>query len=451
MEKRTLLALVALVLLAGGALVVLRAPEKGQRKGPPPRPIPEIKAADLTHLEVTNDKQQKTVLEKSGSDWRVKAPGDWKADQSAVKGLTDGLEKLTFADTASETADKHAELGVADGKGAHIVAQAGGKTVADLYVGKSVSSYTMIRVAGKNETWQGSGLFPYAVNREPSGWRDHTVFDFPAADADKLTVETGGQKLVLEKEAAAKDAKPGDQPKWKVASSEGAGPKTTDALDQAQATGAVQALASLHAADFADDKKPEEVKGAAGALTVTAEVKGKPHTLYVGGEKGDDIFIASSDSPTVYTVKKFALERVGRKPIDYRDKTLTKVKDAELSGLDITSGGETTALVAKDGQWKTAKGTADDTKVKPVVASFDNLQASGFSEEKDAAKTGLAKPAGQAVLHLKNKSTVTLKIGAATKDGTDYYVQKVGAPDVYLVKKYAVDRFLKKPADLIKK
>ena len=45
---------------------------------------------------------------------------------------------------------------------------------------------------------------------------------------------------------------------------------------------------------------------------------------------------------------------------------------------------------------------------------------------------------------------MTIKVGAATKDG-DYYVQKVGSPDVYLVKKYAVDRWMKKTADLDRK
>src|SRR5262249_26738618 len=102
------------------------------------------------------------------------------------------------------------------------------------------------------------------------------------------------------------------------------------------------------------------------------------------------------------------------------------------------------------GKWALAKGTADEAKVKPVVSAFENLQADGFAEAKDPATTGLAKPAGEAVLHLKNKQTVTIKVGAAPKHG-DYYVHKVGAPEVYRVKKYAVDRWMKKPADLTKK
>jgi hypothetical protein len=449
MEKRTLYTLLAVIVLGGLAFAVMRAPEKGERKGPPPRPIPQLKAADIAHLELTNDKQQHTVLEKSGGDWQVKEPGAWKADQAAVKQVIDSLEKLAFSDTASETTAKHEELGVADGKSARIVAKdAGGKTLTDLLVGKAVGGSTMMRLPGKTEVWQATGLYPYVIAREPKGWRDHTMFDFPVSDVEKLAVVAGGDKLTLEKLPAEKD-KPNDT-KWKIVESAGGAPKAGDALDHQQATAAAQAIASLHASDFLDDQKNDAALQKAARVTVTVTAKGKPHTLYVLGDKGDDVTVATSDSPTVFTVKKYSLDRIGRKPIDYRDKTLAQVKDADLESVDITAAGETTTLTQKDGKWSASKGTADETKVKPVVSGFDNLQADGFSDEKDPATTGLAKPAGQAVLHLKNKQTVAIKVGAATKDG-DYYVQKVGSPDVYRVKKFAVDRWMKKSADLTKK
>lgn len=448
MEKRTWFALIAVIALGAGAFAVMRSPEKGQRSGPPPRPIAEIKAADVASLEVSNDKQEKTVLDKSGGEWRVKQPGDWKADANAVKALVDALGKLSFGDIVSENVDKQADLGVAEGKAARVVAKdAGGKTLADLWVGKTVGGFTMVRPEGKNEVWQASGLYPYVLAKEPKGWRDHAIFDFPVADVSKLTVEAGADKLVVEREEKKKDDKQPGEAKWKVDEAAGAAPKTTDALDQTQVNAVVSGLASLHASDFADKEKPEDVHKAA-TVTLTAMVKDKPHTLWVGAAKGDDVTVATPDSPTVYTVKKYSLDHIARKPIDYRDKTLVKAKEADLASVAITDGGETTTLTqGKDGKWTAAKGTADESKVKPVVSAFDDLQASGFAEEKDPAKTGLKKPAGEVVLHLKNKQTVTLKVGAATKDG-DYYVEKVGAPDVYLVKKYAVDRWLKKPADL---
>ncbi len=447
MEKRTLYALIAVIALGAIAFAVLRSPEKGQRKGPPPRPVAEIKSADVAKLELTNDKQEKTVLERTGaSEWRVKSPGDWKADQQGVKQVLDGLEKLSFADIASENADKQAELGVADGKGARLVAKNGsGTTLADLHVGKTVGGYTMMRVDGKTETWQAGGLYPYTIGRGPSGWRDHAIFELTAADIDKLTVEAPGGKLALSRDSGDKD-KPNDA-KWKIVETTGTAPKTSADLDMTQVNAVVQGLSNLHAADFADDKKVDDVKG---KLAITVDAKGKPHTLWVGGEHGDDVFVASSDSPQVYTVKKFSIEHIAKKPIDYRDKTIVKVKEADLQSVDITAGSETTVLTQKDGKWSAAKGTADDSKVKPAIGGFDNLVAASFSDEKDPAKTGLKKPSGRAVLRQKGKPPVTITVGAATKDG-DYYVEKAGAPDVYLVKKYAIDRWMKKTAELTKK
>ncbi len=444
MEKRTLYALIAVVALGAVAFWVVRAPEKGQRQGPPPRPIPELKANDIAQLELTNDKGEKTALERTGAtEWRVKSPGDYKADDQGVKMVLDGLEKLTFADVASENVDKQAELGVADGKGARIVAKNGARTIADLHVGKAIGGYTMVRVDGKNETWQASGLYPYTVGRAPSGWRDHAIFALTAADIDKVTVESGPSKLVLARDGGDK----GNETKWKVAESTGAAPKTTADLDVAQVNAVVQGIANLHATDFADDKKVDEVKGKGPTITVVA--KGAPHTLFVGGEKGDDVFVATSDAPQVYSVKKYSLEHFAKKPVDYRDKTIVKAKEADIAAVDITAGGETTTLTqGKDGKWTASKGTADDSKVKPAILGFDNLVANSFSDDKEPAKTGLNKPQGRAVLHLKNKQSVVINVGAATKDG-DYYVQKGGSPDVFLVKKFAVDRWMKKPADLV--
>src|SRR5438067_12331084 len=127
MEKRTLYALLAMVALGAIAFAVLRSPEKGQRKGPPPRPVAAIKASEVGKRELTNGQNEKTVLERTGaSEWRVRSPGDWKADLQGVKQVLDGLEKLSFADVASENVDKQAELGVAGGQGARIVAKNGG-------------------------------------------------------------------------------------------------------------------------------------------------------------------------------------------------------------------------------------------------------------------------------------------------------------------------------------
>ena len=64
-----------------------------------------------------------------------------------------------------------------------------------------------------------------------------------------------------------------------------------------------------------------------------------------------------------------------------------------------------------------------------------------------AAKTGLDKPRATITVETAG-GKATVKVGALTTDSGDYYVQKDGSKDVVLVKRFAVDRLLKKPADL---
>ena len=121
--------------------------------------------------------------------------------------------------------------------------------------------------------------------RAPNGWRDHAIFELAAGDIDKLTVEDPTGKLVLTREAGGDKDKANDA-KWKIVETTGTAPKTSADLDMTQVNAAVTGLSNLHASDFADDKKVDEVKG---KLALTVEAKGKPHTLWVGAQKGDDV------------------------------------------------------------------------------------------------------------------------------------------------------------------
>ena len=302
----------------------------------------------------------------------------------------------------------------------------------------------MIRPAGKNDVWQATGFFGYMASREAKAWRDHVIFEFAATDGDKLTVDAGSSKLSLEK-LTEKDTR--GEAKWKILEATGDAPKTSDALDGSQVNQAVQAFATLRCNDFTDDKKPADTGLAKPWLTLTAGAKGKSYTLLVGGSSGEDTWVKTADAPQIYAVKKFALERLAHRPIDYRDKTLVKAKETDLATVEVTNAGQTVSLEHVGEKWKGKN--VDETKAKLLVGGFENLQAASFSEEKEPAKTGLGKPTATATLRLKDKSTVALKIGALTKDNLEYYVQKVGSPDVMMVKKFAVERFLKKPADLV--
>ena len=132
---------------------------------------------------------------------------------------------------------------------------------------------------------------------------------------------------------------------------------------------------------------------------------------------------------------------------DLRDKTIVDLKPEQIVGVAIEVGGVKTDL-ARSGadDWKATTPAAlavDAAKVKSLVGGFSAPKAASFAA--DAQRASLAKPAATLTLRLKDKSVVTLKFGAL-KD-QDYPVQKVGAPETYIIKKFSAERFLKKPDD----
>ncbi len=459
MEKKTLVALVAAVLLGVGAFFALRAPERGQRKtGAQSRPIAAIKAAEITQLELINEKQEKTALTKKPEGWRITSIGEQAADQGGIKTVVDALEKMSFADVVTEQKERFADLGVEDQRGQRVTVKgASGATVADFYLGKAVGGFTMVRPVGKDEVWQAANFFPYMTNREARNWRDHLIFDLNAADIDKLTVEAGGNKVTFEKIAAegSTPTKDGGAPRppveahWKLTETVGDAPKAADVLDVNLINGAIQSLSTLRAGDFADDKKLEETGLDKPLIKITVAGK-KNGALLIGATNGDDTWVKSEANAQIYTVKKYSLDRLNRRPADFRDKTLVKIKEIDLDSIDLAVGGESLTLTYDGTNWKGKGKPTDDGKTKVVAGSFENLVGSGFAEEKDPAKNGLgAKGVSTITLSPKTKGPATvIKVGSLSKDGSEYYVQRVGSADIVMLKKFQVDRFLKKASDL---
>jgi hypothetical protein len=463
MQQKTLIAVGALLVLGILAVLTLRAPEKGERTGPRPRPIAALKAADIKELDMTSGGgKDHIVMKLDNGSWKIAAPTFQtpQADQSLMKTAVEQLEKLSWGDLVTQKKEKQAELEVSDDRGAHVVAKdAAGKVLFDGWIGKSASGFTMVRPAGsfdKGEAWQATGLFKYTYAREAKAWRDHTILDFNKDDASRLAVEHGGEKLVLEKvtpPAPDKDKpepnKAKEEARWRVVDAN----VKVDPLDDTVANSMIVSMSTLKAADFDESTKPVDAGLAPPRYRVTATVKGQPMTLLVGNVKGDDSWVQVDGRSQIYLLRKYMLDRLAQKPIDFRDKTIVKAKEDDLTAIEVSDGSESYSLERAGSEWKLGKGkgTLDATKVKPVASAFEDLKGTGFAEASDAKTTGLAKPSATVTLRLRDKSAVTLRVGGKSADGTDEYVQRAGSPDVLVVKKYMVDRFVKKLADLTKK
>ena len=155
------------------------------------------------------------------------------------------------------------------------------------------------------------------------------------------------------------------------------------------------------------------------------------------------------DAPQVFTVKKYGLDAVAHIPQDLRDKAVVSFKADQLESVSIAEG-KTPPLLLKKGDkgWLADKlPEADEAKIKSVVEGFDGLTGSGFVPPGAPELASLAVPKQTVTVKPKGAAAVVLKIGDAR--GEDVVVQKVGQDALWL-KKYQVERFLKKASDLAK-
>jgi hypothetical protein len=443
MDKKTIIMLgLFVLLLAGviGAKVALRP--AGDRAGDRPRPLPALKAADLDGLDVTNAKLT-TSLKKTGETWAVTSPVNYPADASAVKTALEKIEQLAFDGVVTDKPEKHDDYEVSEGKGVRIVAKKGGAVLADFWIGKIAGGMTMLRVNGKNDVWRAVGSLKFVFGKETKNWRDHEVMTFKRDEVEKVELDTPAGKVVCKRDAGEQ----GKPDKWTILES----PTKIDKPDDSVPAGIMSTMMSLRAFDFADGVKPEDSGLDKPAATATAYLKGgAAKKILVGKQKGDQFHVKLPDRDQVFLISKYSIERLVKKPIDFRDKTIVDVKPEQIASILIDFADKKIDLQRAGEEWKAiapADLVADSNKVKSVVSGFTSLKAYSFADEA-FAKEGMAKPAGSVTVKLKDKSSFTLKFGAL-KD-QDYPVQKVGSPEVFVLKKFAAERLLKKPDDLKK-
>jgi hypothetical protein len=454
--KKTLIAAAAFGVLIAVALLVMKSPEKGERVGESPRPVPAIAAGDVDTLVVTKDGKA-TTIKREGDAFKIVDPVAYPADKDSGKDAFEAIEKLEFGSLVTNQKSRHKDFEV-DDSAVRVAAKKGDKVVADLRVGKVSNNMTLVRVEGKDEVWQAQGSLKYKFDRDTSGWRDKSITTFEEANVTGLEVKASdGSRIVLARVTPDADAGVAEAG-WTVK-------ETTlkiDDLDKSIADGIVNSMYAFKANDFGDGAKPEETGLANPKLTVVVTLKdGKSETVHLGNKKGEDEFYLKKEgSEQIFTARKWNVERLAKRPIEFRDKTLCNLSEGEIGQVAVAGNKDAYTLVrtGKEGAdaWKLSKPTGidlDTGKVTSIAGAFVEWKAKGFAEASDPKATGLGRPTAtiDARSKLAGGAGCTLKIGAETEDKQSYFAQLAGKPDVFEVPKWAVDRVLVKHDDLKKK
>jgi hypothetical protein len=426
-------------LMAGIALFVLRRPEEGERAAAQARPVAALGPGGLDELEVVVARKaaRTTVRSIDGKFW-VMAPVEYPANQDGARAAFEALERLSFSSLVTDRQARHAELEVDDAKGAHVIARKRGRPLLELVVGKTIEAEhtTMVRLAGSNDVWQVQGELHDVFDKSTDDWRDRRIAPFEGRNAEKIEVTTpDGSRIVMRKTGQGS----GPRVPWEVVEAS----FDVGKLDSVMANHLVESMSSLTAAGFADGANLRDTGLEPPAVTVTVHVTGgETDTLLVGKSDGKHhVFVKNPALPQIFLAHDFDIDRAGRRPIQFRDRTLCDINDGDIVAYSVTDGADSYAVAKRDGAWRAtapAGFVADPDKVTPLATVFRGWVAPEIAE---APPADAMQPLRAVIVGRSKKASCTIQVGGEPKNHEPaYYVRTPTSRNIYVVPKWMVDR-----------
>jgi Domain of unknown function (DUF4340) len=404
--------------------------------------------------------------------WELTKPIGAPADRFAVRNLLNRLERMVVREKATDIGrDQFARHGLEDKRGIRCQVYIGDKVIADMIVGNPQKPKrgakrgasrsarrgrrgitTLIRKFGTDDVYRVTGSLTYIFKRAASGWRDATVIGVQREDLAKLSLTLTSGQIVLKRDATETNSRKRFT-NWELVSSK----PELKTLDQSAITRLVSLLTRLRATSFVSKSTPEEtgLDKPRGIIELT-DKDGKVTILLVGAKDGKKraAFAQIKGDKRVFLVRH-PLDDLPDQPIsNYKDKRLINALAGEINSILIEKNSETVKFTKVGRVWKAdepADLTFDRNKLMGSVRMLEGrFSAHRFATKTDPAATGLSKPGGRIVVTVavpkKPVVTVEVLIGRVGPRG-DFYVQIKGKPQVYLVRKWVLNRIYRGPRE----
>ena len=428
---KTLVALLALLLVAGGiAGVALWAGKDEQKKAEAKEKSEKLFDFDKAHareLRLSKDGHPVARLVKGEKSWKLVQPVEAEADDTAVDSLLSSLSGLKQKKDLPDEKDLKSfgldqpKLEVAvkldDGKEQGVQIGTDNSFDNTLYA-KKLGDSTVRVIDAYQKT---------ALEKTAFDLRDKKVAHLDdAAELKRIDVAGVKSPYVLEKDGTT----------WKVngaAADAGAADRVASALKSLRAT-AVAAEKAGSLKEFGLDKPKATVK-----LAVAAGSDTYARVVRIGQVKSgaaQKTYAKREDSATVYEVDKQVLTDVEKEPFDLQNKELVKVdREAVRKLVFQTPAGKVEITRVKntppDGGFPDEvftvvaphQGAAKKWKISSALYSIASLRAAAFEgpvpAAKDLAKYGLDKPKTVTLLGEEDKVLARVRVGSE-KDGKRY-------------------------------
>jgi hypothetical protein len=290
--KRSVLILSSLlvVLILAAYLLLQKQGEQDLSVDASPLFVP-IDSSAVNMIDIVTPKQ--TIrFEKEGTDWFLKEPLTYKADNSSINGLLHEVKGLRIKSIASSNTDKHSLFKV-DSSGIRVTLFEHGNEKASFYVGKSGPSYTdtYVRKASSNDVVLVDAQLSYTFSKPVKEWRDKTIFSVPQQNITGVNFQYGDTTFTLLQSGGA----------WLIGK---------DSTKESNVTSLLSSLSKVTADDFLD-------------TTNAATIRTQAQLSYGGGSirfafdtKANKYYVQSSLSPQWFVLEAWKVNQMLKRKKD---------------------------------------------------------------------------------------------------------------------------------------
>lgn len=407
----------------------------------------------VTALTLTYPDREIRLTRELDAPWRIAAPLDVAADQTAVTNLLNAIADAELTRTIEDAGGNDAEYGFDSPTVTITIGLSEGSPPPALLVGKQtpIGFKAYARKEGDSNVYLTTGSFHSGVKRETKDLRDKTVIDFTDDQVKTITLLKPNTPPV---ELRRTDGT------WAITAP---GEWTADA---GEVGGLLSALRGLRAQDFIDDADSDDAYGLdAPRLTVAVSLEGADDetSVQIGSDAPgtpEGIYARASNAETIYKLPSWSLGNLDKDVSKLRDRTVLPFEADAIGAVTITSRGTPAVTLrrADDSTWSVDGGEAgpDEAAITRFVSDLRQTKPPDIvsDDAADFPRYGLDDPDIRITVLGADETPLGTVLAVTQPDATagaetTYYFAREGAPTIYSGPAYLYSRLYKSVSDFV--
>ena len=466
MKLKNTLMMGALVIVLGAAVYFLEirgSEERAEAERTADRLL-RFETEDVTGLTIATG-DETIVLTHSDDAWRVTAPYDLAANDSAVDTIVNRLQSTDSERLVEEQAEDLSRFGLDTPEVTATLQLSDGTTHTLTLSADTPVGFNVYARANDGAVFLAAGSLKDAVNKTLFDLRDRSIFDLTADQVTRVDVSSETLDVTVER----MPQQPDGIERWAFTAPTGA------RADRATISTLVSRLQSDRAQSYPSEQPTDEELATFGldepATTLTLWTdEGGAHTLELGDATEDDegFYARRAGQDTVFVAPRSLIDLIPESLDELRNTTVVEVARDRIESFELDRGGESLRLEKGGLDWRIINPAldADAASVSALLSGALALQASEFGNDPVGSPAyGFADPYLRLTFNLEadtpaveggppapSTESILLTIGGATEISEDAegeedepepllarYVSVNGDPLVYVVDEEALE------------